>query len=61
MLTQNRKAGLTSMLTCKEYYKNYLVRDNTNKVLYAALKNGSRVENKCFSIMSGGNQLYRDY
>ena len=49
------------MLTCKENYKNYLVRDNTNKVLYAALRNGSRVENKCFSIMSGGNQLYRDY
>ena len=61
MLTLNRKAGLTSMLTSKEDYKDYLVKENTNRVLYTALKNGSRVENKCFSIMSGGNQLYRDY
>ena len=60
MLTLNRKAGLTSMLTSKENYKNYLVKDNTNRVLYTALKNGSRVESKCFSIMSGGNQWCRD-
>ena len=60
MLLQNRKAGLTSMLISKENYKNYLVRDNTNRVLYTALKNGSRVDSKCFSIMSGGNQWCRD-
>ena len=48
------------MLISKENYKNYLVRDNTNRVLYTAFKNGSRVDSKCFSIMSGGNQWCRD-
>lgn len=60
MLTLNRKAGLTSMLTSKEDYKDYLVKENTNRVLYTALKNGSRVDSKCFSIMNGGNQWCRD-
>ena len=60
MLTLNRKAGLTSMLTSKENYKDYLVKENTNRVLYSALKNGSRVESNCFSIMSGGNKWCRD-
>lgn len=60
MLTTNRKAELISMLTSKENYKNYIVKENTNRALYNALRNGSRVESNCFSIMSGGNQQCRD-
>lgn len=57
----NKRANALAMLTCKEeVYRDNLVKDNTNTILYTALKNGSRVQNHHLSIMSGGRLSDRD-